>query len=848
MKTPFFRFVLCLMMSCLSYITSNQTVAAPLPSAEGFCGVIDYKHDNRNYARTFAQNLNVGEPRTVRMLYFLPNDRPYREDVVQRMKDEILNIQAFYAEAMQAHGYQDMTFKIETDAQGEPMVHRVDGQHPLSYYAGLRSDRIFKEMRQTFDFYTNIYFVILEDTPDRETIITIILGGPTGLGASWSKSSGYVLASSSFRWEVAAHELGHAFGLQHDFRNDAYIMSYGPIWNGLSACSADFLSIHPWFNTSTPIEKEGTAPIIELISQRTYLTGATSVPVQLKISDPEGIHQVIMHVPTQRPHSAYELLEVKSHRKLVGETEAVIQFEYDGVIPSDGFTNLHNPVVHPFSITVIDMNGNRDQASFNLAQISPYYINTIDENIGGIISAALSPNGTILATGTTEGRLKLWDIVTQANITTIDAHTASVDSIAFSPDGTILASGLREGIITLWDTTTWSSIDTLSGHTRSVTALSFSSDGNTLASGSFDTTIRLWDMARRQSNAILQNHERTVRSVIFSPDGNTLASKSDDNIIILWDVKSKINVVIIQDFKGWGSMSFSPDGNTLAIGRYRSPSRFFRKDGSSITLWDIATQQSTNELFGHTDGVYSISFSPNGSILASGSGDNMINLWDAVTGELIMSLGNLSTVLSVLFSPDGMTLIARLSDGTINFWDISGELMPYSPADIVLNIPDPNLRNAIANQLGKAKGEPITQGDMAVLTKLNLDQNISNLTGLEFASRVESLTINGSLITDLSPVLHLTQLKSLHLNNIKTDISPIAKLTGITRLNINKSSLNISPLASLTRLTHLRITNSSITGISSLSLEELTSLSITNSSISDISTFGAILETELCNR
>ena len=188
MKTPFFRFVLCLIVSCLSYIANNQTVAAPLSTVEDFCGVVDYKLDNRNYARSMTANLNVGESRTVRMIYFLPNDRPYRAEVVQRMKDEILNIQAFYAEAMQAHSYQGMTFKIETDAQEEPMVHRVDGQHPLNYYDGLTSGLIFKELSQVFDFYANIFFIVREDTINEEN--TISFGAVGGVGTSLSKGSG----------------------------------------------------------------------------------------------------------------------------------------------------------------------------------------------------------------------------------------------------------------------------------------------------------------------------------------------------------------------------------------------------------------------------------------------------------------------------------------------------------------------------------------------------------------------------------------------------------------------------------------------------------------------------------
>ena len=147
MRSSILRFTL---FGLLIYVTGGafnlDVAASPPPVGHGthFCGVADSQSNkqhsdqfpNRRYARTFTANLNVGEPRTVRLIYFLPNDRPYRAEVVKRMKDEILNIQTFYSEQMEVHGYGRVTFRIETDFQGQPMVHPVKGQHSDSYYIG----------------------------------------------------------------------------------------------------------------------------------------------------------------------------------------------------------------------------------------------------------------------------------------------------------------------------------------------------------------------------------------------------------------------------------------------------------------------------------------------------------------------------------------------------------------------------------------------------------------------------------------------------------------------------------------------------------------------------------------
>ena len=293
--------------------------------------------------------VNLG---TVRLIYFLPNDREYRADVVQRMKDEILNIQAFYAEAMKAHGY-DMTFNVEIDAQGESVVHRVDGQQPLKYYGNFSSGLIPKEISQVFDFYANILFVVREDAVDAKSLISFGVVG--GVGVSLNKSGGYALFGSGFSVKTAAHELGHAFGLQHDFRSGGYIMSYGagrnradifgPDQDRLSICNADFLSVHPYFNTDIPT-KIGQLPTIEMTSPSTYPTDSESVDIQLKVTDSDGIHQVILFVKTVGPNflTPVGFLEVKSHRKLTGEKESVVEFEYDGDIPSTNFTNLMYPL------------------------------------------------------------------------------------------------------------------------------------------------------------------------------------------------------------------------------------------------------------------------------------------------------------------------------------------------------------------------------------------------------------------------------------------------------------------------------------------------------------------------
>ena len=308
-------------------------------------------------------HLNTGEPRTVRMIYFLPNDRPYRADVVQRMKDDIQLSQTFFAEQMEAHGYGRLTFHFESDLQGEPMVHRVDGQHANSHYLADFDDPstlywdavVLTEVGELFNFFTNIYLVLIDS------------GRGGGYGESQGKGGGKVLVDDASGSAHVTHELGHAFGLHHDFRDGTYIMSYGPgPSERLSACHAEYLSVHPYFNPDIPIE-EGPPPSIELISPLTYPAESKRVPVRFRISDSDGLHQWLLHA--WQPHVNNS---VKVCRGVRGTQEIIINFDYDGVIPSahDPFysrnTSLLNPLVHPIRIEAVDVNGNVGKIEFPL--------------------------------------------------------------------------------------------------------------------------------------------------------------------------------------------------------------------------------------------------------------------------------------------------------------------------------------------------------------------------------------------------------------------------------------------------------------------------------------------------
>ena len=126
---------------------------------------------------------------------------------------------------------------------------------------------------------------------------------------------------------------------------------------------------------------------------------------------------------------------MKLCRGLMDAKDAVVEFEYDGVIPSAVFSSLSDPPAHPIFVEAVDSYGNVSRAFFVLSEISPYHIATLEGHTGLVTSVSFSPSGKILASGAEDGTIRLWNIATRENIATL-RHTGSVYSVVFSSDGT----------------------------------------------------------------------------------------------------------------------------------------------------------------------------------------------------------------------------------------------------------------------------------------------------------------------------------------------------------------------------------------------------------------------------
>ena len=287
-------------------------------------------------------------------------------------------------------------------------------------------------------------------------------------------------------------------------------------------------------------------------------------------------------------------------------------------------------------------------------------------------AVAFSPDGARLAVASDDGTARIWAAAAAGRELLVLPTNATRrnQGIAFSParpgggtGGTRLLTAGDMGQARVWDAETGAVLLTLTGHTNWVTGVAFSQDGRRVATASEDRTARIWDAATGQLLLVLTGHTAEVLDVAFSPatagdgrGGTRVATASADGTAIVWDAATgEQSVTLLGHTGGVVAVAFSPDGTRLATAG---------EDGTA-RLWD-ATGRLLLTLRGHTDAVVDVAFSPapplpqpgggagtGGLRLATAGIDGKVKLWDAATGQELVTLsGRSGAVYGLAFSPD----------------------------------------------------------------------------------------------------------------------------------------------------------------------------------------------------
>ena len=305
-----------------------------------------------------------------------------------------------------------------------------------------------------------------------------------------------------------------------------------------------------------------------------------------------------------------------------------------------------------------------------------------------VYGVAYSPDGKVVATGSFDQSIKLWDAATGKPIRTLAGPTANqrqILTVAFSPNGRILACGGEDNAVKLWDLSRRSAArgrkpppETPIGnlpHGNLVDVVAFDPSGNRLATGCHDGTVRIWDVAKgqlvRQIRAHVAGQPAPVYSLVWDHGGSRLISGSFDQTLKLWDVGSG---ELVREFRAFNGKTFprghlegvlcasvSPDGKSLASG----------SSDRTIRIWDVASGSVIRELTNprlrptgpaprqaHPGWVNGLRYTPDGKYLVSAgnaaSNQGYVALWNPADGKLVRELTlSIGPIYGIALSPDG---------------------------------------------------------------------------------------------------------------------------------------------------------------------------------------------------
>jgi WD40 repeat protein len=294
---------------------------------------------------------------------------------------------------------------------------------------------------------------------------------------------------------------------------------------------------------------------------------------------------------------------------------------------------------------------------------------------GWVSCLAFSSDGKLLASGSNDKTIRIWDAATGKLRSVLEGPIGEVACLAFNPASGLLASGGGTHgwthPVTLWDPITGRVRRTLNGHQGPVRSLAFTPDGKQLASAD-SSGVKLWDMTTGRLVATFAGSS-SEGSLAFSKDGAVLAS-SADKTLTLWDVNTGLQKAVFKERDGAvRCLAFSPDGALLAaVADLTVPAEgtngLVRSTSSSIKLWNVKTLREDSTL--KTE-IYlgALAFSPDGALLASAGANCKVTLWDVKTRKEKLTLESPQGTLNAMeFSPNSSLLAAGGVDQTVTLW------------------------------------------------------------------------------------------------------------------------------------------------------------------------------------
>jgi WD40 repeat protein len=279
-------------------------------------------------------------------------------------------------------------------------------------------------------------------------------------------------------------------------------------------------------------------------------------------------------------------------------------------------------------------------------------------------------------------------IVSQTFKAKLTEHSANVESLTFSPDGSKMASGDWNGTIQLYTLDSNKNFvlsNTLSGHLAAVTTLKFSRNGKYLVSSGKDYSVKVWNLDTISKSKTFNPHTLPITSAFLDPSSKYLITGSEDGTVKTTPIN---NVKKTREIKVG-----SPVTSVLVTKNFKY--YYVAIKGGSIKKYEAYGKNNLILTFtGHTDDINDLDLSPDEKLLASGSNDKSIIVWDVLTAKTYKTLTGFEwKVTSIEFSSDGKHIVGGCNDGVAKLFEVETSKLVSDFKEIGKNVRDVALSN-----------------------------------------------------------------------------------------------------------------------------------------------------------
>jgi WD40 repeat protein len=347
------------------------------------------------------------------------------------------------------------------------------------------------------------------------------------------------------------------------------------------------------------------------------------------------INKMIKEKLSDRYHSAIEVLAELSI--LTGELNPAISFKIEPP-----------PPIPPAQLSGISL--------------TPSWkcIRTLEGHLNSIHSLSFSSDGHILASGSADQTIKLWDLEKTQELKTLRGHQSIIESVIFIPHQPNLISASWDYTMRIWDLNTGAELKQLKEHSGWINCLAISPNSQILVSGSADKTLKIWQLPEAIIQHTIKLGSNQIKTIAFSPIGKLFATGNNEGLIQLWDgEKAQEKIRLEGHNKAVNTLAFSPSGQLLYSG----------SADQTIKIWNLSTGKIINTLYGHSGEINSIALNHQGNLLISGSADKTITIWHSGRGELLATLFEHSAgVKAIAIHPEKMLFASGSQDKSLKIW------------------------------------------------------------------------------------------------------------------------------------------------------------------------------------